>query len=122
MSLNFTKIAEEVLKNKGIEPTKERISSVVASVRVSGVNQSSVEAVTACAEVAVNSSMKFDWGKFKKAPVVQAKKEETSNVSLNFTGIDCPRCGKPTVYANINERKVAYCTNGCNIAVPFPVR
>lgn len=119
MSLTFKEIAENALKSKGIEPTKERINSVVASVKLSGVDASNSSAVTACADAAVESSMKFDWSRLKKAPV-QTKQEDKPN--LNFTGLNCPRCGKPTVYARIYERTVAYCPYGCAISTPFPVK
>lgn len=120
MSLTFREIAEQALKNKGIEPTKERVNSVVASVRVSGVDMNNASAVTACADAAVESSMKFDWSRLKKAPV-HTQQQETKP-ELNFTGFNCPRCGKPTVYARIYERTVAYCPYGCAISTPFPVK
>lgn len=117
MSLNITDIAIDALKNKGIEVTKDKVNSIVASVKISGVNLNDCNAVTACAEVAVDSSMKFDWSKFQKAS--PSIKKEESSLNTNFSGISCPRCGKPTVFANIMERKVAYCTSGCNIVIPF---
>jgi len=122
MPINMSKIAEQVMKKKGIEVTKERLNSVVASMRVSGVNANDEKAVMACASVAIESSMRFDYSKVlnKKIPV---KAKETPKVApnLKFTGKDCPRCGKPMVLASIMNRDVSYCTNGCNIALPFPV-
>ena len=116
MSLKFNDIAKKALEDKGIEATKERVNAVVASVRVAGVNPNDEMAVKACAQVAVNSSMKFDWSRFKKAENIPSKVVEKETIT---TGVPCPRCGKPTVYANIYGRRVAYCNNGCNISVPF---
>ena len=116
MSLKFSDIAKKTLEEKGIEATKERVDAVVASVRIAGVNPNDESAVKACTEVAVKSSMKFDWSKFKKPQNIPSEVVEKETIT---TGVPCPRCGKPTVYANIYGRRVAYCTSGCNIAVPF---
>lgn len=121
--MSLKDVAITALKKKGIEPTEDKVNTVVASLRLSGVDLSDKQAVTASAEFAVNSSMKFDGSAlFKKLQSAQNKTAPQVNESAktNFCGIMCPRCGKPLVYAHIYKRDVGYCTNGCNIAVPFP--
>lgn len=118
MSLKFDEAALKAIRAKGIKPTKEMLNSVVASMRISGVDANNEKAVTASASVAVESALKFDFSKLlKKTPVAQ----QEPKAQLNFCGVACPRCGKPMIYANILNRQVGYCTNGCAIAVPFPV-
>ena len=122
MSLKDSAI--NALKKQGIKPTEDKINAVVASVRMSKVNLSDEHSVTAAADFAVKSSMKFNAdGLFEKLQAkVTQKPKANESANTNFCGIMCPRCGKPLVYAHIEKRDVGYCTNGCNIAVPFPVK
>lgn len=121
--MSLRDIAIKALEKKSIKPTEEKINSVVASLRLAKVDLSDEKAITASADFAVNSSMKFDGvSLFKKIQQATQKKapEVQESTKTNFCGLMCPRCGKPLVYAHIEARDVGYCTNGCNIAVPFP--
>ena len=114
--------AINALKKKNIEPTTDRVNAVVASLRIAKIDLDSPESVTASADFAVDSSMKFDGSNLLKNLQAQVsnKKPVVPNKNLNLCGQSCPRCGKPLVYATIaGPRQVAYCTNGCNIVVPF---
>lgn len=123
--MSLKDIAVSALKKQKIEPTKERINSVVASIRVSGVDVNDNNAVIASADFAVKSSLKFDGvSLFKKIQEASNKKIPQNNKQIKpqLCGLMCPRCGKPLVLAHIDSRDVGYCTAGCNIAVPFPVK
>ena len=110
--------AIRMLKAKGKKATKYAVDSVVASMRFSGLGcESPKEKITAAAEIAVESYYKFNGSGI----AAYKKREEKPALtgSTNFSGVSCPRCGKPMVFANIWNRKSSYCLNGCMIDLPF---
>lgn len=112
--------ALKAIKDKGIEPNTKIVASVVSSLRFAGLNNnSSKKELSSLSKKALASYMQFNGSNLRKT-LSEAKEKKVVSVSTDFSGLSCPRCGKPMVNCKGRVRKMTYCL-GCRIALPFKV-